>query len=167
MKKIETEFLRESNAIEGVYDEDSLIQAQEAWKFLKSKKELTIDVILKTHKILMLNQPLQPDEKGYFRRCEVYIGGRMGVHYPLISDLLEKWVESMNFPVQSSKDKEMKYEEETCRQLHIQYETIHPFVDGNGRTGRMFMNWHRLQNGLPILVIHEGDEQWEYYGWFK
>lgn len=50
---------------------------------------------------------------------------------------------------------------------HVEYEIIHPFVDGNGRTGRMFMNWERLKGGLPILVIHEGEEQQEYYKWFN
>ena len=70
------EFLSESNKIEGVYDRDSLQQAQYAWDYLIEQDTLTIDVVLKTHKILMLNQPLQPNEKGYFRTCPVYIGGR-------------------------------------------------------------------------------------------
>ena len=51
--------------------------------------------------------------------------------------------------------------------LHVKYEKIHPFVDGNGRTGRIFMNWWRIKNNLPILVIHEGKEQMDYYKWFK
>ena len=52
--------------------------------------------------------------------------------------------------------------------LHVKYEKIHPFADGNGRTGRMFMNWTRLKrNNEPLLIIHEGEEQREYYGWFK
>ena len=49
---------------------------------------------------------------------------------------------------------------------HIAYERIHPFIDGNGRTGRMFMNWQRLKAGLPILVIKEKEKQ-EYYKWFN
>jgi Fic family protein len=56
--------------------------------------------------------------------------------------------------------------DQVSKVLHVQYEKIHPFVDGNGRTGRIFMNWWRINNGLPILVIHEGKEQWEYYKWF-
>ncbi len=58
-------------------------------------------------------------------------------------------------------------QEEWSQQLHVSYEKIHPFVDGNGRTGRMFMNWWRLTNGLPLLIIHEGDEQYNYYQWFQ
>ena len=43
---------------------------------------------------------------------------------------------------------------------------VHPFIDGNGRTGRIFMNWWRVKNGLPILVIKETARQ-EYYKWFN
>lgn len=36
---------------------------------------------------------------------------------------------------------------------HIIFEKIHPFSDGNGRTGRMVMNYSLLENGLPPLII--------------
>jgi hypothetical protein len=70
-------FLRESNAIEGIYDEDSFVQAKQAWKYLMEQDILTVSIILKTHKILMLNQGIYPDEKGYFRQCKVYIAGNV------------------------------------------------------------------------------------------
>ena len=50
---------------------------------------------------------------------------------------------------------------------HIQFEHIHPFEDGNGRVGRILMNLQLLNEGLPILVIHQGEEQKRYYKWFK
>ena len=46
------EFLKESNAIEGVFDEYSLQQAQKAWEFLSIQKELNTATILETHRIL-------------------------------------------------------------------------------------------------------------------
>jgi hypothetical protein len=61
----------------------------------------------------------------------------------------------------------MDYEQMGWKKAHVAFETIHPFVDGNGRIGRILMNWQRLQEGLPILIIHEGPEQMEYYKWFK
>ena len=39
---------------------------------------------------------------------------------------------------------------------HIQFERIHPFSDGNGRTGRMMMNYSLLQEGFPPLIIEKG-----------
>ena len=62
---------------------------------------------------------------------------------------------------------EINVDEETIEQDHIWFEKIHPFEDGNGRTGRILMNIQRLNAGLPLLIIHEGKEQMEYYKWFQ
>lgn len=159
---MEEEFLRESNAIEGVYDEDSLQQALYAWNFLKKQKKIDHNIIHKIHKILMLHQPLFPNEKGYYRTVPVSIGGKT-IRWENIEVFLDDWLKTTNHSHKG--DTELK--EASSIDLHIEYERIHPFVDGNGRTGRMFMNWWRLKNGLPILVIHEGKEQMEYYKWFK
>jgi len=156
--KLVEEFLRESNAIEGIYDEDSLKQAKIAWKYLMSQKALTIDVVLKTYKILMLHQPLQPHHRGYFRDCEVMVGGRYGASHYEVPSLIWNWVfETMRV-----------HPKVDAKQLHIQFEKIHPFVDGNGRVGRMLMNWTRIKrNKEPLLIVHKGPEQMEYYKWFK
>ncbi len=53
MKNKVKEFLRESNAIEGVYDTHSLTLAKSAWGYLISQKELNDMVIKKTHHMLM------------------------------------------------------------------------------------------------------------------
>lgn len=153
-------FLEQSNAIEGVYDDDSLIQALEAWCYLEDKEELSHDIVLKTHKILMLHQKLKPNEKGYFRTQAVWVGGREGVPHFAISDYIGKWIKKMNAAYPQGGN------EELSKHLHVEYEKIHPFIDGNGRTGRMFMNWWRLKNNLPLMIIH-ADRRHAYYEWFK
>jgi Fic family protein len=160
-KQVE-EFLRESNAIEGVYDIDSLKQAKLAWKYLMTQKVLTPAVILDTHKILMLHQNLQPNHKGYFRDCEVTVGGTYGLNWGKIPEAIESWCKdvAISLKIPGEDGKHFKID-------HITYEHIHPFVDGNGRTGRLFLNWERLKAGLPLLIIHEGFEQYEYYKWFR
>lgn len=147
-------FLKESNAIEGVYDYDSLMQAVYAWSFLKRQKKLDRGVILKTHKILMLHQPLRPDEKGYFRKIQVWVGGREGIAWYMIPDAIENWIINANiYPMNSKRH-------------HVEFEKIHPFVDGNGRLGRMLMNWERLKNKQKVLIIKDAEKQ-KYYKWFS
>src|SRR3989304_2477406 len=73
------EFLKESNAIEGVFDGNSLMQAKLAWDYLIKQKELNKGVICKTHKILMLHQPIMGYQRGYYRDVPVWIGGREGL----------------------------------------------------------------------------------------
>ena len=52
-----------------------------------------------------------------------------------------------------------------CKKDRIWFEKNHPFEDGNGRTGRILLNWQRLQYGLPLLII-ESYKKEEYYKWF-
>ena len=147
--------LRESNAIESVYDKDSLDQAMLAWEFLMKHDAFTSALICQTHAILMRNQGLRPDECGYFRRRPVYIGEREGLSWENISNAIRLWIGDVERP---SPD---------WKQLHIAFLYIHPFIDGNGRTGRMLMNWMRIKRcGLEPLIIHESEKSW-YFTWFR
>ena len=141
---MENSFLRESNAIEGVHDEQSFVDAKDAWEFLLSQPKLTKGVILTTHKKLMANQKIKFSEMGVYRTQAVYIGSEEMLHYSMIESAIEHW---MFFPNNFNFD--------SWKESHIIFENIHPFIDGNGRIGRMLMNWQRLKLGLPILVIYD------------
>ena len=164
MKNIVIDFLGESNWIEGVMDKDSLDQAVFAWEYLIEQKKLTPSVILKTHKILMLHQKLLPDEKGYFRRHQVMVGNKEKIRWEsvpfTIRELCNRVKFISDFPYKKKDLVTM------AKSLHIEFENIHPFVDGNGRVGRMIMNWWRIQRGLPILVIKASRKK-TYYKWFE
>lgn len=171
-KKQVKDFLIESNAIEQVYDVVSLEQATHAWEYLCKVDKMTSGHILKLHKILMLHQNLAPDEKGYFRRVPVWVGRREGMNFMLIPAAVDQWVLNSNDLIQNGNKEPALWKEKMTQTHHIVYEKIHPFVDGNGRTGRILMNWERMHLGLPILIINadwpkENGEQVDYYSWFK
>lgn len=167
-------FLQESNAIEDVYNDVSLRQAHYAWEYLQKEPKLTGGVILKLHKILMLHQPLKPNERGYWRKRPVYIGGREGMAYGQIPSAMAQWLDAVkNTEIFKTARQFTEVEinklpiiEERIKNNHVEYERIHPFIDGNGRTGRMLLNWQRLKAGLPLLIIHSENKQ-DYYEWFK
>lgn len=155
MDKYTIKFLEESNAIEGVYDKEPLRKAQKAWEYVFNLDKLNITDILETHRILMQGH-LTGLELGGFRTVDVWVGGRKGAEPWLVPQLVKAWLKQL---------KSQKSEKE-IKKSHITYEKIHPFIDGNGRTGRIFMNWQRVKNGLPILILRE-NEKYEYYKWFK
>lgn len=162
----EIEFLRESNNIEEEWDDKSLEDAIIAWLWLKPKKKLTRALILEVHQILMDTRTTIKDEfKGRFRNDVVYIGGKPAKPHYAIENLLDQWIKNAN---QGADRYESIPEEKVhaAREAHIQYEAIHPFFDGNGRTGRIFYNWQRIKCGLPIHIIEAKTKHEKYYTWF-
>ncbi len=171
------DFLWESNAIESEYSKEALEDAKKAWEYIKDVDELKISDILEVHHLLA--HRIDPRIAGKIRTCSVSIGGEVkkfrGV--PVIWSQLEELCEKINedfilLPVNLKTKEGRDTEEELCKQGHVIFEEIHPFEDFNGRVGRILMNWHRVQKGLPILNIHsdwpkEGGETAKYYKWFK
>lgn len=49
---------------------------------------------------------------------------------------------------------------------HIEFESIHPFEDGNGRTGRLLINYELLKNNLPPIVIPK-EERTKYFEYLR
>lgn len=148
------EFLSESNLIEGVMDDASLKQALKAWDYLFKFNELNITNVLRTHAILMKGK-LAFNEVGAWRKEEVLISGRLGKPWYAVPELMHNWIADCG----KSKD------EEVIKKRHILFEKIHPFIDGNGRMGRILWNWERVKMGLPLLIIYEESKS-EYYKMF-
>lgn len=149
--------LEESNAIEREYDQDSLDQAFEAFEYLMSFDKITPNAIKETHAILMKNHHIEPKYKGDWRDVPVWIGGeRKSQPKIVIQSLIEDLCDTINSLVKS---KNINSDPVT---YHIQFENIHPFIDGNGRMGRMILNWHLLNLGAPLLVYTEKDKHTYY-----
>lgn len=90
------------------------------------------------------------DTEGY-RKVQVFIQGTD--HVPpapeKLPNLMNYFVYNYNNDTQDIYNKIAQY--------HIEFEKIHPFEDGNGRTGRLLINYELLKNNLPPIVIQEED----------
>ncbi len=108
---------------------------------------ITLQDILNIHKLFYQN--VDPDNAGTYRTKKVFISG-MDVTLPGPGEL--------NL-LMSNFEKELKdlsnklHPIELAATIHNKFVTIHPFLDGNGRTARLLMNLILLKNGYSITII--------------
>ncbi len=155
------EFLEQSNLIEDV-GPAGLQDSIKAYNYLMQVKRggLTNKHILKTHRILL--RTLNPKIAGKYRDCSVQVGGYLAPPPEKVLENMEKFLELVNNKrVKFNPKEKAKY----CKRVHINFEKAHPFEDGNGRVGRLILNWQRKQMGLPILIV-KNSEKYDYYNWF-
>lgn len=151
------EWIRESNLIEGIDRPEEDQRSELAWKWFIAQP-LTIPNILKLHKRITWKQ--LGDEAGRFRTCQVWVGGREGARWEKVPELMAQWINNARW-VSTLDDQP----EDLFIKCHVEFEQIHPFIDGNGRTGRMILNWQRVKAGLDPLLI-KSEERGDYYEWF-
>ena len=112
--------------------------------------------------IRKLNETINRDIKdteGY-RTVQVFIRG--SEHIPpapeKVPNLMNYFIYNYNHDEQNIFYKLAKY--------HIEFEKIHPFEDGNGRTGRLLLNYELIKNNLPPVVISK-DDRVKYFEFLK
>lgn len=153
--KVTFDHIRQSNLIEGIDDPGEDVISMAAWQYLEKQKNISQPVLLELHKRITKEQLLD-SEAGHYRNVSVMVGGRVCPEPFLAQQLIYNWLYDMLGYAEHLDPKEM----------HVRFERIHPFVDGNGRTGRMLMWWHQLKRGEKPLIILNTHKQ-DYYKWFK
>lgn len=123
------------------------------------EQELTSDVILSLHKMLMSN--IRDEIAGRFRKDGEYV--RVGSHIAPapkeIRDSLEKIFSEYNATSHESIVRRIA-------RLHLAFEYLHPFNDGNGRIGRVMNNYLLIREGFVPINIKFIDRM-KYYDAFK
>lgn len=110
-----------------------------------SKKEITEEFIINIHKRLMKNID---SRIGYKKVPNIILGKRAKLTEP---SKVKKEMEDLIRWYTNNKNK--VYSLELAFKFHRKFEIIHPFSDGNGRVGRMLLNYILLKNGyFPIII---------------
>lgn len=148
--------LRESNAIEAEYDPKELIQARRAWDYINLFDTINNMIVKETHRILMKHQSIEYRHKGDWRDIPVTIGGEVKAQPKIVIDsLMRDLTTDINNDMFGDP---IVY--------HKRFENIHPFVDGNGRMGRIIMNWQAVKSGRDLIVFTEAKKE-DYYKLFR
>lgn len=154
--------LFESNAIEGEWDGQSLIDAREAWDYIKGLETIDINDIQIVHFKLMFHKDIKNKYRGDWRDMPVWIGGEFKSQPKIvIQSLMEDFINDINNDIKSNSHELGPID------FHIRFESIHPFIDGNGRVGRILLNWHLLRLDEPFKVFYEEEKNEKYYPLFK
>lgn len=119
---------------------------------LLNEEPLTIDIVKDIH--ADLTDRLQYD-RGQFKKNENMI---LGAEFQTASPsetpfLMTQLVDNLAYRLDMADSNDDKLL--AILDTHIQFERIHPFSDGNGRTGRMVLNYSLLQQGFPPLIIEK------------
>lgn len=151
------EHIRHSNLIEDIDDPKEDARSLKAWQWLDTQDKITQPVLLELHKMITKAQ-LPASQAGKYRQVTVYVGGYTAPPPAVASGQIYGWCLDLMKDWKTLDPKEM----------HVRFEKIHPFIDGNGRTGRMLMWWHEKKLGRePTLIRSNSADRHYYYQWFK
>ncbi len=117
-------------------------------EYVRSKvrdEEMIFEQILLLHQMLLGN--IDDKIAGRFRKKGEYV--RVGAHVALALEHLERMIEEILIEYSSD------------------FETIHPFNDGNGRIGRVLINYQLQQLGFPSIIIRDKEKQTYYRGFHE
>lgn len=122
-------------------------------------RKLTVKLILELHKALLTH--IDDRIAGRFRSGKewVRVGNHLGAHPIFVNRLVHELTDAYHY----TKD---RYFLDRMAHFHAEFETIHPFMDGNGRIGRVLINLQLMQLGLPPIIIQNKSKHTEYYPLF-
>ena len=111
---------------------------------VKDQVPLTESVIKQIHYLVLADKK---DDRGVYRRIPVRIMGAK--HEPVQPYLIQLQMEQLLETYKNSTEHIIP----RLAQFHIEFEGIHPFIDGNGRTGRLLVNLELMKAGYPPIDI--------------
>lgn len=139
--------------LEAVGHRDAFLYVQQ---LVTDKVAISEKVIKDIHSLVLMDRP---EDRGVYRSIPVRI---MGAYKEppqpyLVPVQMEQLIHEL------AKDK--RHPIERAALFHLNFEGVHPFIDGNGRTGRLVLNLMLMQNGYPPINVKFADRK-RYYDCF-
>lgn len=140
------------------------INHKEAVSYLRSIADGTQDisewVIKSLHELILKHHAQYHDERGRYRSVPVSITGT--TYIPPQPWQVPKLME--NLMIHYTEKKDVLHPVALAADIHAELVGVHPFIDGNGRTSRLTMNFILLRAGFPIANISgDRNHRLEYY----
>ena len=188
------EFICESDAIENIQDDRDLVIEQIetckkdghvgamlmleelAQSSLNQGGHTTDELICKLQGLITAEQHLKPGGPclnpkyiGRYRPeyVSVTVGGRLCLSSSLVPAEMAKLLGGINLWQLSSWFQEQDYNIRRIADFHFRFEIIHPFADGNGRTGRALAYYLMQWAGLKPIIFTNNDKLELYYPCFR
>lgn len=121
--------------------------------------ELTVENFELLHQMLLGG--INDEYAGRIRRAGEYV--RVGWHIAPPPERVKPMLEEL---INQYNSDSVKYFLDKITEFHLQFETIHPFCDGNGRIGRVLINLQLSALGFPPVIIQNKGKREEYYPHF-
>lgn len=138
-------------SVREVFEAKNLARVIEYKKTKSQEQELTIDLLLFLHKMLLTG--ISDDIAGRFRKENEYV--RIGTFVAMPPEHVEQNMK--NALIEYTSNLSIYFLEKIAK-FHLVFETIHPFNDGNGRLGRVLINYQLLQYGFPRIIIRQKEK---------
>ncbi len=123
---------------------------------VQQNEPLTERIIKEIHYLVLADKK---EDRGVYRRIPVTIMG--AAHEPVQPYLIQPKMEQLL----SDYSNDEAHIVSRLARFHIEFEAIHPFIDGNGRTGRLLVNLELMKAGFPPINIKFADRV-SYYNAF-
>ncbi len=171
----ETKILIEKGIVTGAHslrESEDILGYKQAFDHLyvavKDKQPITEAFIKELHGFVLRGDP----DAGSYRQIQNYVGSLSRVVYTPcppkdVPSEMQKYAETVQSEFKEFLDEQKDGEFDWVKLLHmlsghhILFENIHPFIDGNGRTGRLLLSYEMILLGLlPVDIRYEERERY-------